>query len=115
MRALLIVCALAGCKQKPALRDAPPRPTAGELRGTFSLTYYWLPVEQDLPGPATTRVYDRACKSLAKVSAPFARELGIAGAGKLADGRMLTVDGECKCPRSPCFRVLAGEQPWGIG
>src|SRR5262249_54582465 len=33
--------------------------------------------------------------------------------GKLVDDRMLTVDGECSCKRSPCFKV--SDQPWGIG
>src|SRR5262245_44982833 len=114
MRVALVLCALVACKDRAGPRDAAPRPAAGALRGTFELTYYWIPVEQDLRGPPVAPLFDRACSVLAKVSAKFAHDAGLAGAGKLADGRMLTVDGECRCPHSPCFRVLAGE-PWGLG
>lgn len=118
MRAALVAIALvlasAGCKQKPAFRDAAPRGAPGALRGTFGLTYYWVSAEADEPAAAaTTTIYDKACAPLAKVSAKFATELSTAGAGKLVDDRMLTVDGECNCKRSPCFRVI--DQPWGIG
>jgi 3D (Asp-Asp-Asp) domain-containing protein len=111
---MLIVVAQLGCKQKPTFRDAAPRGTPGALRGTYSLTYYWVSTEADEP-PATanTTIYDRTCAPLAKVSAKFASELSTAGAGKLVDDRMLTVDGECSCKRSPCFRVI--DQPWGVG
>jgi len=110
---LALVCALVACKQHAGPHDAPARAPHGALRGMFELTYYWVPVEDDLPGPAVARVYDRACKSLAKVSAKFAHQIAIDGVGKLADGRMLGVDGECKCPRSPCFHVV--DAPWGLG
>jgi 3D (Asp-Asp-Asp) domain-containing protein len=114
MRAL-VLSALVACKQHAAPRDAPARPPHGDLLGTFTLTYYWIPVEQDVPGPAVAKLYDRKCHTLVKVSAKFAHDAALAGAGKLADGRMLTVDGNCDCPRSPCFRVVAGDEPWGIG
>src|SRR5262245_45026358 len=113
MRVALALCALVACKDRTAPRDAPREPH-GALRGMFELTYYWIPVEQDLPGPPTARLFDRACTALAIVPAKFAHDAALSGAGKLADGRMLTVDGTCRCPRSPCFRVLAGE-PWGLG
>jgi 3D (Asp-Asp-Asp) domain-containing protein len=117
MRALAVLVVLVtqlGCKQRPTFRDAPPRPATGALRGTFSLTYYWVSAEADEPGvePSTT-IYDKTCAPLAKVSAQFASELALAGSGKLADDRMLTVTGECNCKRSPCFRVI--DHPWGIG
>lgn len=111
---VVLALALAGCKQKPAFRDAAPRPAAGALRGTFSLTYYWVSSEDDEPATtANTTIYDRTCTPLAKVSAKFASELATSGAGKLVDDRMLTVDGECNCKRSPCFKV--SDQPWGVG
>src|SRR5262249_47955462 len=62
---------------------------------------------------ANTTIYDRTCAPLAKVSAQFAGELANAGTGKLADDRVLGVDGNCNCKRSPCFRVI--DTPWGIG
>jgi len=113
MRAVLLLGALVACKERASPRDATTQPSHGALRGTFELTYYWIPVEDDLPGPATTKLYDRDCKKLAKTSAKFAHEAALAGAGKLGDGRMLTVDGHCKCPRSPCFRI--DDHPWGLG
>jgi 3D (Asp-Asp-Asp) domain-containing protein len=117
MRALLcVLAACAGCKERtPPPRDAPPVKPPGALRGTFALTYYWVSVEADEPGPANTKIYDRACAAIATVSSDFAKELSIAGTGRLADGRTLTVHGECACPRSPCFRVLDGNVAWGIG
>lgn len=113
MRLALVLCMLVACKERSTPRDAATRPPHGELRGTFQLTYYWIPVEDDLPGPATTKLFDRDCKRLAKTSSKFAQQASLAGAGKLADGRMLTVDGYCKCPRSPCFRI--DDHPWGMG
>jgi 3D (Asp-Asp-Asp) domain-containing protein len=109
--ALALVCA---CKARKTFEDAAPRPAPGALRGTFALTYDWLGSEADAgPGAATTTIYDRTCTPLAKVSAAFARELSTAGAGTLADQRTLTIDGECNCKRSPCFRI--SDEPWGIG
>jgi 3D (Asp-Asp-Asp) domain-containing protein len=111
---MLALLALLGCKQKLTFRDAPPRGEPGALRGTYSLTYYWVSAEADEPGgAATTTIFDKTCAPIAKVSAQFASELSTSGAGKLVDDRMLTVDGECNCKRSPCFRVI--DQPWGIG
>jgi 3D (Asp-Asp-Asp) domain-containing protein len=114
IRTVLLLIALVGCKQKPTFRDAAPRGAPGALRGTLALTYYWTCVEDDGPAAAPdTIIYDRSCAPIAKVSAQFASELDIAGSGKLVDDRMLTVDGECSCKRSPCFRVI--DQPWGVG
>lgn len=111
--ALLALLALA-CKQRPAFRDAPARPSPGASRGTFDLTYYWVSVEpDDTKAAATIAVYDKTCTPLAQVSPRFASELDIAGSGKLADGRMLTVAGECTCKRSPCFKVI--DHAWGLG
>lgn len=117
MRLLLVLVALgalSACKKRPEFHDAPPRPAAGALRGTFALTYYWVSAEADeLPAAANTTIYDKTCVPLAKVSAQFASELSTAGTGQLADERIVTVDGECNCKRSPCFRLI--DQPWGIG
>lgn len=116
MRVLVLTLALAlvACKPKPTFKDAAPRPAPGALRGTFSLTYYWVSAEADEPpGAATTTIYDRTCAPIAKVTAQFASELATAGSGKLVDDRLLTVDGECSCKRSPCFKV--SDQTWGLG
>jgi 3D (Asp-Asp-Asp) domain-containing protein len=120
MRALGVLCALlacgGGCKRERAVpEDAPARGEPGASRGQFSLTYYWVTSEVDAKGRADTKVYDRSCHPIAMVPAAFASDLAVAGTGQLADRRTLTVDGECECPRSPCFRVLAAEPVWGIG
>jgi 3D (Asp-Asp-Asp) domain-containing protein len=112
--ALLVLVLVLGCKQRPTFRDAAPKPAAGALRGAFALTYYWVSAEaDDPPAVANTTIYDRTCAPLATVSAQFASDLAIAGSGKLVDDRMLTVDGECKCKRSPCFKVI--DLAWGLG
>ncbi len=118
MRAVVVLALLAlACKQRPTVRDAPPRPDHGAPLGSFKLTYYWVsaesPAPADKPSPTTVTVYDKTCAPLAKVSPQFANELDIAGSGKLVDDRMLTVDGECACKRSPCFKVI--DHAWGLG
>lgn len=115
MRMVVAVLALvSACKRSKTFEDAPPRGEPGALRGTYSLTYYWVSAEDDQPAAAaTTTIYDKTCAPIAKVSAAFASELATSGAGKLVDDRMLTVAGECTCKRSPCFRVI--DHPWGIG
>ena len=120
MRALVValvlaVAALAACKPRTkTFEDAPPPPAPGALRGTFGLTYYWVSAEEDAAAAAaTTTIYDRTCAPLAKVSAAFASELATSGSGKLLDDRMITVDGECSCKRSPCFKVV--DHAWGLG
>lgn len=117
MRALVlgVLLGLVACKSRPTFHDAPAKPAVGALLGTYSLTYYWVSTEADEPPAAatTTTIYDRTCAPLAKVSAQFASELATSGSGKLVDDRMVTVDGECSCKRSPCFKV--SDQPWGIG
>ncbi|HEY5921720.1 MAG TPA: 3D domain-containing protein [Kofleriaceae bacterium] len=116
MRVALVLAIVAqlGCKQRPTFHDAAPKPAVGGLLGTFELTYYWVGYESDEPhAAANTTLYDRTCAPIAKVSARFATELSISGAGKLADDRMVTVAGECTCKYSPCFRVI--DEPWGVG
>jgi 3D (Asp-Asp-Asp) domain-containing protein len=111
VRAVLGLCLVAGCKGPPAPRDAAPLPVAGAERGQFALTYYWVATEG--PGRADTKIFDAKCGVLANVSTDFASALSTSGTGRLRDGRTLTTDGECTCPRSPCFRFIDAQ--WGIG
>jgi len=116
MRALVLgaLLGLFACKSRPTFHDAPAKPAVGARLGTYALTYYWVSTEADDPtAAATTTIYDKTCSPLAKVSAQFASELATSGSGKLIDDRMITVDGECNCKRSPCFKV--SDQPWGTG
>jgi 3D (Asp-Asp-Asp) domain-containing protein len=109
VRAVFALGLLAACKGPPAPRDAPPGP--GLERGSFALTYYWVATEPI--GPLTTKIYDAKCDVLTTVNAEFASDLATSGTGRLRDGRTLTVDGECSCPRSPCYRFIG--QRWGVG
>ncbi len=116
MRAVALLCALlAACRGERATpRDAPAAGDPGTMLGAFALTYYWVTAEADAKGAPDTKVYDRSCAPLATVPATFATDLAIAGTGRLRDGRLLQVNGECTCPRSPCFKVLANSR-WGLG
>lgn len=103
-------------RQSPAPHDAAPAPPPGPARGSFALTYYWLATEEPdgTPVATTAKLYDAACGVLATVSSRFAAEVATAGTGRLRDGRLLTVDGDCTCPFSPCFRVEK-TTGWGVG
>jgi 3D (Asp-Asp-Asp) domain-containing protein len=103
-------------RQSPLPRDAALAPPAGAARGSFSLTYYWVATEEpdQAPVAATATLYDAACGVLATVSSRFASDVATAGTGRLRDGRLLTVDGDCTCPFSPCFR-FEKTTGWGLG
>jgi 3D (Asp-Asp-Asp) domain-containing protein len=95
---------------------APGGPSpAGSLRGTFTLTYYWITSEGEFSDPPDTDLYDRSCHMLARVANRFARSLALEGTGRLTDGSVLNYDGACSCAFSPCFAVLDASYPWGKG
>jgi 3D (Asp-Asp-Asp) domain-containing protein len=98
----------------PRLSWEPPAPpTAGEPRGAFKLTYYWLPSESG--GKRGVQLYNKRCQPVAKVSRSFARKMRLEGGGKLRDGRVLTYSGACGCPGSPCYRTARRGHSWGTG
>jgi hypothetical protein len=107
------LCSLA-CRGRQAPGDAPSRPPAGAARGTFELTYYWVE-SQPVPDPPEVTLFAASCDEVARVSHAFAKDLALAGTAKLADGRVIGIDGDCGCKRSPCVHVLPPEQPWGCG
>ena len=123
MRWLAIAALVAGCSgsapESPDAggtgADAAPRPEPGPSRGSFRLTFYWITSEDEFSGAADTAIYDDACTVLATVPAEFADSLDLEGTGRLADGRVINVDGSCACPRSPCYREVDAEHPWGYG
>jgi len=53
----------------------------------------------------------KQCEPIVEVSREFAHQLKVQGTGKLKDGRVLNVWGQCNCETSPCFKVT--EQQWG--
>jgi 3D (Asp-Asp-Asp) domain-containing protein len=62
--------------------------------------------------PDRVTLFDgKACRPLAEVSRSFASELRMQGTGRLRDGRIINIWGDCGCAHSPCYRVT-GRQ-WG--
>lgn len=111
----LLLCSAAACRdKKPVYRDAAPRPAPGAVRGTFALTYYWVATQDD-GDTGTVRLTTTDCKTVATVSDAYADDLFLSGTGRLLDGRVLGVIGDCTCSRSPCVQVLPPEHPWGVG
>ncbi|MEO8703469.1 MAG: 3D domain-containing protein [Kofleriaceae bacterium] len=53
------------------------------------------------------------CEPISEVSREFASQLALQGTGKLKDGRVLNIWGNCNCGHSPCFKVTAAT--WGTG
>ena len=51
------------------------------------------------------------CTAVAEVTKDFASELELQGTGQLKDGRVLNIEGHCRCEKSPCFKVT--EAKWG--
>src|SRR5262245_55103156 len=82
---------------------ATPTADPGPRLGTFDLTYYWITSEDEFPGTADTAIYTPSCAVLATVPSAFADDLDLEGTGRLADGRVVNVDGSCSCARSPCY------------
>jgi 3D (Asp-Asp-Asp) domain-containing protein len=87
----------------------------GPSIGSFTLGYYFLPLETDYPEPDDTFLYDMGCQAIAYVSAKYADVLASAGTGKLADGSVLNYAGACSCPTTPCYLVADAAHPWGYG
>jgi 3D (Asp-Asp-Asp) domain-containing protein len=89
--------------------------TPGASLGAFMLTYYWVTSEVDFSGALDTPLYDRSCAVLATVSSAFARALGVEGTGRLADGRVVNVDGACTCASPTCYVEVDAAHPFGYG
>jgi 3D (Asp-Asp-Asp) domain-containing protein len=110
--------------------DDTPKPL-----GTFDITFYYVVGEDDVLPPKqpandngvelaavtpvspqtdieTVTVYEpKSCEPIADVSRDFAYQLQLQGTGKLRDGRVLNIWGQCACPAKPCFKVT--ENQWG--
>jgi 3D (Asp-Asp-Asp) domain-containing protein len=97
--------------------------------GKFSITFYYVVGEDEvvtkpvaandnvqteltaIAPPITLYQGGGSCEPIAEVSREFASELALQGTGKLHDGRVLNVWGNCACEHSPCFKVT--ENQWG--
>jgi 3D (Asp-Asp-Asp) domain-containing protein len=88
---------------------------AGASLGTFEFTYYWVASEASYTGAKDTNVYDMQCNKLATVPRKFWDALKLEGTGRLTNGDLLNYAGGCGCARSPCFKKLGADKPWGEG
>lgn len=61
--------------------------------------------------PDNVTLFTDECHAIADVAPAFASELKIQGTGKLRDGRVLNISGNCRCETSPCYSVTANQ--WG--
>lgn len=88
---------------------------AGASLGTYEFTYYWVASEASYNGAKDTSVYDMQCNKLATVPRKFWDALKLEGTGRLTNGNLLNYAGGCGCARSPCFKQLGADKPWGEG
>lgn len=63
------------------------------------------------PADLVTLYSAGGCSAVAEVTKDFASELELQGTGQLKDGRVLNIEGHCRCEKSPCFKVT--EAKWG--
>lgn len=90
----------------------------GTLEGATRLTYYYLAEQSDYSGANDTALCDVSTAVIATVPRAFADALVIEGSGKLTDGRVVNVGGNCACSSgmTTCYVVLdAAMYPWGVG
>jgi 3D (Asp-Asp-Asp) domain-containing protein len=93
------------------------------LLGSFVHTFYWMEFESDYPGEPDTELDLASCTPLGHVPAAFAERVCVEGSGRLADGRLLNLTGECACGHlcqetgsRVCFFAEDGaDAPWGYG
>ncbi len=120
--------------------DAAPKDEGPKPIGQFSITFYYVVGEEEVPAAKPVAANDNqaegldesspelaaiappdrvtlfakkhgACEPITDVSPEFAHQLRIQGTGKLRDGRVLNVQGHCRCDTTPCFQVTAAQ--WG--
>ena len=121
---------------------APVKAVEPKALGQFSITFYYVIGEEEVvakkkpkaepandnqaseggdaelaavaaPPERVTLYQGKSCQPIAEVSREFASQLALQGTGKLRDGRVLNVWGNCNCEHSPCFKVTAAQ--WGTG
>jgi 3D (Asp-Asp-Asp) domain-containing protein len=124
-------------KEKPApaatVSPAPQHETETpdpKPLGTFDITFYYVAAEDEISAPKVANdnvesteltsvaasdvvtIYEpKKCEPIAEVTPEFQTQIVLQGTGKLHDGRVLNIWGDCKCERKPCFKVTANK--WG--
>ncbi len=86
-----------------------------DLVGEFDFSFYWVSSHRDFSGPATTTLYTKQCRVLARVPKSFAARAVVEGTAQLADGRVINTAGACDCGFSPCFFRVPKRKQWGVG
>lgn len=86
----------------------------GAELGSFELTYYWMTQAREDEGEPDTVLYDLRCRELTKVTSGFARRLALEGTGRLRDGRIINVAGQCDCA-GVCYYLPRKHKRWGVG
>lgn len=94
----------------PVIDDSRPEPGAADVVGDGEGGTADVVVLASV-APKVTLYDGSGCAPVAEVSRGFAAELRMQGTGRLRDGRILNIWGDCACERSPCFHVT-GRQ-WG--
>ena len=118
---------------------APPKAAELNPLGKFNVTFYYVISEEEVVAkkkpkkaandnhveggdevaaaiapPERVMIYHgKSCAPIAEVSREFALQLALQGTGRLRDGRVLNVWGNCSCERSPCFKITGAR--WGTG
>ena len=90
----------------------------GTAKGKVTLTYYWVTEESDYAGANDTALCDVSASVIAMVPLAFANALKVEGTGKLTDGRLLNIGGNCACSSgmTTCYITLDQTRyPWGVG
>lgn len=112
--------------QRPIVDEGPKQ------LGSFAITFYYMIGEEEVvakakpanddeetelatvtPSETVTIYAKKQCEPIAEVTREFAYQLKLQGTGKLRDGRVVNVWGQCNCETSPCFKVMS--QQWGTG
>jgi 3D (Asp-Asp-Asp) domain-containing protein len=91
----------------------PARPVTGPELGSFQLTYYWL-ASETRPDGEQIELQTKQCKTIARVSEAFAKNIRMEGSGVLGDGRVITLAGGCECG-APCYRLADRSHRFGTG
>ena len=123
-----------------APKAVPPSEVEVKAVGEFTITFYYVVSEDEVvakpvaavandntaaglelasiaPAASSVTLYSTngagSCEPISEVSREFATQLALQGTGKLRDGRVVNIWGECRCEQSPCFKVTAAT--WGTG
>ena len=95
----------------------------GTLIGSFIHTFYWMEFESDYTGARDTELLDAGCDAVATVPKAFADRVCVEGSGRLEDGSLLNLEGDCSCgyaceetDATVCFfREEEPDAAWGYG